>query len=114
MLCHKIEREQLKAEFVAKMLKELENKHNIRTFSKSKVLQGYITLNKIRKFQKSGREERKMEIVKKLIDEWQRENRTQKILNKTYDRKVKRKEQIIKDMAIVGTKIELVLPYYHK
>lgn len=93
------------------MLKELENKHNIRTFAKSDVLHGYITLQKIRKFQKRGREERRMKIIEKLVDEWQRENRTNKMLNKTYDYKVKRKERIMKDMEVIGTKIELVLTY---
>lgn len=91
------------------MLKQLENKHNIRTFSKSDVLHGYITLKKIRKFQKQGREERRLKIVEKLVDEWQREKRTREMLNKTYDYKVKRKEKIIKDMEVIGTKIELVL-----
>lgn len=67
-----------------------------------------LCYQKIKRFNSQKKRQRNIEILKKLLGEYKRQKEIDAVRNKTYDYKVKRKEKIIKDMEIVGTKIELV------
>lgn len=69
---------------------------------KDKITASFLCYNKIRKFQKKQRRERKIAIIRKLLKEYERQKQIDEEQNKTYDYKVKKKEKIISDMEVVG------------
>lgn len=91
---------------------EIHEKHEIDVTvleNKKDVFRGFLTYKKIRKFQAKRKEQAKRDIIEKLVKELNRQDQIDAIKNKTYEYKVKRKERIVKDMEVVGTKIELVI-----
>lgn len=76
--------------------------------NKLKVAHRIYCYQKIRKFKTQQKRQRQIEIIQKLLNEYKRQKEIADMRNKTYDYKVKRKEKIIKDMVVIGTRIELV------
>lgn len=111
-MCHKKERELLKENKRKEILRELEDVYhiNIKHLSlKSAPVDKVLVYKKIRRTQQYKKSNRVQKIVKKILNEYEREKKMEDLKNKRYDAKIKQNEIILKDMEVVGTKIELVM-----
>lgn len=73
---------------------------------KQKINSNVLCYKKIRRYQRKQQKERKIAIIRKLLNEYARQREIDALKNKSYDYKVKRREKLIKDMEIVGVGIE--------
>lgn len=104
--CHSKERETERQKRLEEVLEELENRiqFNIPDVDliKDQITGKFLCSNRIRKFQRKQRKQRKIAIIRKLLKEYDRQKQIDEAANKRYDYKVRKKEKVIRDMGVVG------------